>query len=94
MRCSTDEFRLKLRKTVFVNYRNYETLLAMRSDDALASAFVASALPGFRTASATFAETRRFCEDMDSAQRRFQGNERLLAGYSAACPPERGGCGG
>ena len=33
----------KLRKTVFVNYRNYETLLAMRSDDALASAFVASA---------------------------------------------------
>ena len=52
---------LKLRKTVFVNYRNYETLLAMRSDDALASAFVAFAQPGFRTRCRGPARKPHFC---------------------------------
>ena len=62
MRCSTDEFRLKLRKTVFVDYRNYETRFAMRSDDALASAFVASALPGFRASRRGPARMPHFCQ--------------------------------
>ena len=51
----------KLRKTVFVDYRNYETLIAMSSDDALASAFVASALPGFRTRCRDQARKQLFC---------------------------------
>ena len=52
---------LKLRKTVFVDYRNYETRFALRSDDALASAFVASALPGFRTRCRDSARKPHFC---------------------------------
>ena len=52
---------LKLCKTVFVDYRNYETRFALRSGDALASAFVASAQPGFRTRCRDSARKPHFC---------------------------------